>query len=336
MKKAGFLIAGAMLFTAACGAEENAPELNETGGNNGDNNVENNADTNEAADNEDTDENNNEENGAENEEDAYEEGDTLIMGTSADYPPFEYIETGESEEIVGFDIDLANRITEELGYELEVEDMDFGSLIPALDTDRVDFVMAGMRPTEERRENADFSDIYFRSAHSIVTAADSGIEDVDDLEGMTLGVQLGSIQEGQAEELQEDVEGIEVETRDRIPEMIQEIHTNRFDAVILADTVADNYTDDNDDLTSFTLPNEAEEDGNAIAFQLDSQLTEEFNGVLAELEESGELDELILEWFDGDVADAAGAGEDEEETEEDNDAENNEEADEDNNNTNED
>ncbi|MBB5172321.1 transporter substrate-binding domain-containing protein [Texcoconibacillus texcoconensis] len=223
---------------------------------------------------------------------------TLVMGTSADYPPFQYIETAESDEIIGFDIDLANAITEELGYDLVIEDIEFNGLIPALNADQVDFVQAGMRPTEERRENADFSEIYFKSHHTIITHEESGIETADDLEGKTLGVQLGSIQEGQADELAEEVEDLEVETRNRIPELVQEIHTDRFDAAIIADTVADNYIEGSEELVGFSLPNQAEEDGNAIAFNKDSELTEQFNEVIIDMQESGELDELIHKWFD--------------------------------------
>ncbi|PSL48548.1 L-arginine-binding protein [Salsuginibacillus halophilus] len=246
--------------------------------------------------------------------DGEDEQETLTMGTSADYPPFEYIETGESDEIVGFDVDLAEAITDELGYDLEIQDMEFGGLIPALNSNRVDFVMAGMRPTEERRENVDFSDIYFESNHTIVTKEEFGIEEAEDLEGGTLGVQLGSIQEGQAEELGEEVPDLEVETRDRIPELVQEIINDRFDAAIIADTVAYEYIEREDGLKGFDLPNQAEEDGNAIAFPQDSELTEEFNEVLDDMKESGELDDLIIKWFDemeideDDVSDEGGEG----------------------------
>ncbi|WP_096186006.1 transporter substrate-binding domain-containing protein [Evansella halocellulosilytica] len=235
-----------------------------------------------------------------------EDGDenTLVMGTSADYPPFEYVETEGSEEIIGFDVDLANAITEELGYVLEIVDMDFNSLIPALDAGRIDFVQAGMRPTKERRENADFSEIYFYGAHMIVTSEENGIETIEDLQGKTLGVQLGSIQEGQAEEIAEQVDGVTIDSRNRIPELVQEIHTGRFDAAIIADTVANNYIDENPELVGFTLPNEAEEDGNAIAFEKGSQLTEEFNEVIEKLKEDGTLDELIMKWFDNEQPEA--------------------------------
>jgi len=226
------------------------------------------------------------------------DNNTLRMGTSADYPPFEFIETAESEEIIGFDIDLANAITEELGYELEIVDMDFNGLIPSLDSGRIDFVQAGMTPTVERRENVDFSDIYYKGEHMIVTTVESGIETVEDLEGMTIGVQLGSIQEGQAAEVEEKVADVTTESRDRIPELIQEINSGRFDAVIIANTVAENYIDGNDNLYGFILENETQEEGNAVAFQKGSELVDEFNEVIQKMEDNGELDELIMKWFD--------------------------------------
>src|SRR4051794_38942846 len=73
----------------------------------------------------------------------------LTMGTSADYRPFEYIETAKSDEIIGFDVDLAKAIAKKLGYEVVVKDMEFNGLVSALENKSVDFVLAGMSPTED-------------------------------------------------------------------------------------------------------------------------------------------------------------------------------------------
>ncbi|WP_174734204.1 transporter substrate-binding domain-containing protein [Mesobacillus harenae] len=221
----------------------------------------------------------------------------LTMGTSADYPPFEFVDTTKGDEIIGFDIDLANAIADELGYEIEIKDMDFNGLIPAIQADQVDFVLAGMTPTAERKESVDFSDIYYTANHMIVSKKDSGIETVEDLEGKTVGVQLTSIQEEKANEFAEEMD-IKIETRNRISELVQELKTGRIDAAIIEDIVAEGYFDNNPDLGGFTLPDE-EEAGSAIAFPKDSELTEEFNTVLNGLLESGKVDELILKWFGG-------------------------------------
>jgi arginine/lysine/histidine transporter system substrate-binding protein len=230
---------------------------------------------------------------------AGEEKKVLTMGTSADYPPFEYVETAKSDEIIGFDIDLANLIAGELGYEVEVKDMDFNGLIGAIQADRVDFVMAGMTPTDERKKSVDFSDVYYTAKHMIVSAKDSNIKSIDDLEGKTVGVQLASIQEGEAEKIGETVK-IKVEKRTRIPELVQEIKAGRIDAAIIEDTVAVGYFENNPDLAGFTIEEENEEDaGSAIAFPKGSKLTEEFNKVLKEKMENGEVEKLVVKWFGG-------------------------------------
>ncbi|WP_026582934.1 transporter substrate-binding domain-containing protein [Bacillus sp. J33] len=221
----------------------------------------------------------------------------LTMGTSADYPPFEYVDSAKGEEIIGFDVDLAKAIAEKLGYEVQVKDMDFNGLIPALETSQVDFVLSGMTPTEERKQNVDFSDVYYTASHMIVSKKDSGIESLEDLNGKTVGVQLASIQADKAEEIAETVD-LTVENRNRIPELIQEIMAGRFDAAIIEDIVAKGYFEKNEDLAGFTIEEDEDEAGSAIAFPKGSDLAEEFNAELVKMKENGELEELIVKWFD--------------------------------------
>jgi polar amino acid transport system substrate-binding protein len=176
--------------------------------------------------------------------------------------------------------------------------MDFGGLIQSLKSGQADFVLAGMTPTEKRKKNVDFSDIYYTAQHMVISKKDSGISSVEDLEGKTVGVQLGSIQEGKAEEINETV-AITVENRNRIPELIQELKAGRFDAIIIEDTVAKGYLNKEEDLTSYTISDDPEEAGSAIAFPKDSELTEKFNKELQKMKENGELQELIVKWFGG-------------------------------------
>lgn len=227
--------------------------------------------------------------------------ETLIMATSADYPPYEFIQTESgSEEIVGFDIDIANEITSRLGYGLEITNMDFNALIPALQAGRADFVMAGMTPTEERKENVDFSDIYFEARNTIVAVAGSELTTIESLNGKVVGVQLGTIQEQAANE----IEGIEVKPLNRINEIVQELKAGRVDAAIIEDTVAAGYIESNPDLEFNVIPNEGEA-GSAIAFPKDSPLRDEMNAVLQEMLENGEIDELARKWFEQDLSEAA-------------------------------
>ncbi|AOH55632.1 ABC transporter substrate-binding protein [Peribacillus muralis] len=224
----------------------------------------------------------------------------LVMGTSADYPPFEYVETSKSDEIKGFDIDIAKAIGKKLGYEVQVKDIDFNSLVPALENKSIDFVISGMTPTEKREQSVDFSDIYYTAKNMIITTQDSKIKTVEDLKGKTVGVQLASIQETLATDLDKSKDlGMKVEKRNRIPEVVQEMSTGRFDAVIMEDTVAKGYLKDNKELVGYLIESGEEEAGSAIAFQKGSKLTDQFNAELKKMLENGEMEKLIIKWFGG-------------------------------------
>ncbi|TYR82486.1 transporter substrate-binding domain-containing protein [Priestia megaterium] len=222
----------------------------------------------------------------------------LKMGTSADYPPFEYIDTAKGDsEPVGFDIDLAKAIGKELGYEVKVVDMEFGSLIPSLQSKKVDLVLAGMTPTEERKKNVDFSDVYYEAKNVLVSKKEAPVDNIEALNGKTVGVQTASIQEDEAKTLSKEVD-IKIESRDRIPQLIQEMKSNRIDVAIIEDTVAKGYVEKDDTLQLAETGREESNKGSAIAFPKDSKLTEEFNRVLNEMKENGELEELVIKWFD--------------------------------------
>ncbi|MBB6444811.1 transporter substrate-binding domain-containing protein [Bacillus benzoevorans] len=235
----------------------------------------------------------------ETEQKAAEGADTetkvLTMGTSADYKPFEYIDTAKGDKPIGIDIEIAKTITDKLGYDLKINDMDFGGLIAALQNGQVDFVMSAMSATDERRKSVDFSDIYYTSKHVIVSKKGSGIKTVADLEGKKVGAQLGSIQQDKANELAKETP-FTVDARNRIPELIQEIKVGRMDAAIIEDTSAKGYLDENPDIESFTI--EDTDGGFAIAFPKDSELTEKFNQELKTMIENGEIDKIVKNYFD--------------------------------------
>lgn len=89
----------------------------------------------------------------------------LKLGTNAAFPPFEYV---EGNKVVGFDITMGERIAKDYGATLEVVDMSFDSLIPALSSGAIDFIAAGMSVTEERKQNVDFSVPYYESEQVII------------------------------------------------------------------------------------------------------------------------------------------------------------------------
>ncbi|MBU9673636.1 ABC transporter substrate-binding protein [Planococcus sp. CP5-4] len=230
---------------------------------------------------------------AENESGA-EQKEVLEMGTSAEFAPFE--SRNPQGDIVGFDIDLANYIADELGVELKITDMKFDGLIGALQNDRVDLVLAGMSATDTRKENVDFSTEYNHSGEMFVSQKGPGLETLEDLEGLTVGVQLGTIQEEGAKSIIED-EGIDLELKalDDSGALIQEILSGRIDAAYMDKQVALGYIEVQG-LDAFDDPTTASP-GMAVAFPKGSDLVDEVNAVLAEMEENGKLDELKDKWL---------------------------------------
>ncbi|MBQ4145202.1 MAG: transporter substrate-binding domain-containing protein [Clostridia bacterium] len=90
----------------------------------------------------------------------------LVMGTNAEFAPFEYMD--DNNEIAGYDIEIAKQIARNLGYELVIENMAFDGLIAALSGGKVDMIIAGMTVTEERKLQVDFSDSYYKAAQVII------------------------------------------------------------------------------------------------------------------------------------------------------------------------
>ncbi len=229
-------------------------------------------------------------------EEGKDEKKVLTMGTSADFPPFETIDAATGE-YVGFDIDLAKAIADKLGYELKIENMDFGGLISALQSERLDFIISGMSATEERKKNVDFSNEYHKSGEMFVTLKDSDIKAFEDLDGKTIGVQLGTIQEEGAKKIKEEtLKNIEFSALNKAPELIQELKAGRIDAVYLDKTVAVGFIEELD-LAGFDDPTEASP-GMAIAFAKGDALVDEFNKVLEEMKENGELEKLQKQWIE--------------------------------------
>ena len=118
------------------------------------------------------------------------DSDTLVMATNATFPPYEYV---DGEEYKGIDIEIAQAIADAMGKKLEVDDIDFDSIIPAITTGKADMSLAGMTVTDERKENVDFSDSYATGVQVIIVPEDSDITGPDDLaKDKMIGVQQGT------------------------------------------------------------------------------------------------------------------------------------------------
>ena len=121
----------------------------------------------------------------------------IVLGVSPDYPPYEFLTTENgNKKVVGADIYLAEQVAKKLGVQVEIQQMAFDSLIAALNANKVDMVISGVNPTEERKKAVDFSDVYYTSKGIFVVNKDSEeIKSVADLKNKKIGVQKGSTYE---------------------------------------------------------------------------------------------------------------------------------------------
>lgn len=120
------------------------------------------------------------------------ESGKLVIATSPDFPPFENL---ENNEVVGIEIDILNLIAEELGVELVIEQMNFDSVLPGIQSGKYDVGVSGITITDDRKENADFTNPYFMAAQVIVVKEGSAIASKADLTGKKISVQTGTTAE---------------------------------------------------------------------------------------------------------------------------------------------
>lgn len=218
----------------------------------------------------------------------------LVMGTSADYPPYEWhlVKDGK-DTVVGFDIDIAQVIADELGVELEVKDMDFDGLIPALSTGKIDMIIAGMNPTEERKQSVDFTDIYYTQKDVLVIRTEDAatITSEDALKTAALATQKATIQE---DYLLENFPDAEIQSVPKWNTAIMSLTTGKVDAILMVETVAKQFVSQNDTLmiAEFDVQSDPNESAIAVAKNGGEFLTT-VNDILTEMKDSGKIEELI-------------------------------------------
>lgn len=240
---------------------------------------------------------------AEGEVEAIKAAGKVVMTTNAEFEPFEF---KDGEEIVGIDVEIAKKIAEKLGVELEITDIAFDSLIPSLNAGKADFIAAGMTATDERRKNVDFSDDYFNASQTIITAIDGEVKSRADLEGKIVGVQQGTTGDIYCtnEDGSSDISVAEVRRYPKGMDAVSDLLAGRVDAVVIDDFPAKKLVEKNADKI-MTLDEAMTEENYAIAVPLGSDLTEVVNEVIKELNESGEMDKIVSAYISDGTDEAA-------------------------------
>lgn len=222
----------------------------------------------------------------------------LVVGTAADYPPFEFRRNGE---LVGLDIDLAHFIAKELGYELKIRDMEFSTLIPALQNGQIDFALSGMTATPERRKNLDFTQIYYHNSFALMVKGGENLPQENEWSGKKVGVQLGTTMEKASKE-KLGSKGVHFVSLGKNSILIEELKAGRLDSVVMEKVQAQAFAKVHQGLRFFELKEwtDSLSEGYAIAFpksKNSGELRVKIDEILSKLSQSGQLEQLTQKWL---------------------------------------
>ncbi len=220
---------------------------------------------------------------AEGEEVSY---DVLVFGTNAEFAPFEYVSAnGVIDEYDGIDMAIAKRIGEDIGADVQINNMEFDSLLIALSNGQVDAVIAGMTVTEERQESVDFSTPYYQATQVMIVPEDSDITCAADMEGKTIAVIQGYTGEIAVQDL-----GYEYESFKKGADAILELTNGKADVVVIDSATASKYVSDNEGLKIVEDADVFEDEEYAIAVKKgNTELLDLINASIEEMLSDGTI-----------------------------------------------
>ena len=218
----------------------------------------------------------------------------LKIGAAMTFVPFEFQAEGK-KDFVGFDIDLAKALANQMGYKVEFQNISFDGLIPALEAGTIDMIVSGMSITEERSKKVMFSKPYYKSGLTIVVNKENtDITGFIDLQGKSIAVQTGSTA---AEEVKK-IKDTKVREYKSSAETYMELKAGNVDAVVNDLPVNEYYlatsSDDNAKVVGDVVS--VEEYGMAVS-QKNAELADKVNKALKELKKNGEYEKIYMKWF---------------------------------------
>ncbi len=221
----------------------------------------------------------------------------LVMATSADYPPYEWhlVKDGK-DEIVGFDVEIAKAIAEDMGVELEIKDLDFDGIIPSITSGQADIGVAGLSATPEREEAVNFSVPYFTNEQVVLVRKEDAekYKKMEDFAGKVVGAQTGSIQE---ETVHENFpKDVELKSLAKLNNLAFEVKNKTADALVISKSSGEQYAKQFPELVVIDA-GVPEEPGVCVANKKgDDALTAYINQVVQKLIDEGKIKNLIAEY----------------------------------------
>jgi polar amino acid transport system substrate-binding protein len=215
------------------------------------------------------------------------------VATDATWPPFELVDEA-TKQIVGFDIDLMNAIAKEGGFEVEFVNVSWDPLLAGVAQCQYDAAISAMTITEDRAKEMAFSDPYFAAGQVVTVRFDeAGIASKDDLSGMTIGSQLGTTGEFEAQK----ITGATSKSYDSIDLAFQDLMNGQIDAVIADNPLAISYIGTNPDKLKAVGPVFTDENYGVAVCNTEADLLAKINTGLAAVKAAGLIEELTTKWL---------------------------------------
>ncbi|HEU5062822.1 MAG TPA: basic amino acid ABC transporter substrate-binding protein [Solirubrobacterales bacterium] len=217
-------------------------------------------------------------------------GEPLTVGSDIPYPPFEQ---GKEGNYTGYDIELMEAIAEKIGRKAEFQDTSFDTIFRDLAQGRFEAVASATTITDEREETVDFTNPYYFSEQAIlVKEGGDKIEDVEELSGLTVGVQQGTTGE---EFTEEQADAGEMRSYPQGPDAVNALKSGVLDAVVIDIPVAENAVEAGGVEVSAAIP--TEEEYGFVVPQGEEELLDEMNEALEELKDDGTFTTIYEKWF---------------------------------------
>ena len=211
------------------------------------------------------------------------------MVTEAGFAPYEYYENGE---IVGVDVAIAKEIAKELGKKLVVKNVDFDSIVSELKSGKADFAAAGMSITEERKKQVDFTIEYVTSNQVVVVKKDSSLNDITQLDGKRIAVQLGTVGDSY---VTENYKNSEINRQKKFLVAAEAVKNNKADCIVMDQIPAQQLVSQNPELK--ILDGILFKDSYGMAVKKgNTELLDTMNTVLQRLIDEEKIEEYIIEY----------------------------------------
>ncbi|QDI93160.1 transporter substrate-binding domain-containing protein [Salicibibacter halophilus] len=246
---------------------------------------------------EDAEDETDEDDGDENGGDASVEGETYTVATDNSFVPFAFVDL-DTDELTGFDIDLMDAVSEEAGFDVEYETVDFNAALSGIQAGTYDASINAMSITEEREDSVDFSDPYYPDSGIIlaVSEEDGDIQSLEDAEadGATVGTGQGSTSQ---DYLEENTDNVDIEPYPDVTEAYQAVIAGHVDAVLYDEPNILYFVEEQAQGQMFTVGEKLTGEDYAIGMPQDHELVEPINEALETLRDDGTYDDIFEEWF---------------------------------------